>query len=236
MTVRTETSSARDTALQGVDLLAGLAPADLARLEASCTWQRYAVGEIVLSQEDGGTDVLFIASGRLKVQLFSASGQQVIFREIGAGTVFGELAAIDGKPRSATVIAATDSLIARARANVLWQLIDTHRSVRVALFKKLVGIVRDLDERVFEISTLKTQNRVRAHLLRLAMAAGVHNNEAEIRPLPVQSDMADQLATHREAVSREMSALTRDGILKRQADSLLVRDVRRLRALVESEP
>jgi hypothetical protein len=47
--------------------------------------------------------------------------------------------------------------------------------------------------------------------------------------------MADQLATHREAVSREMSALTRGGMLRRQTDALLVCDIRRLRTLVEND-
>ncbi len=225
----------RQAALQAVELFRGLGPADLERLARACLWQRYAVGEQILGQDDRGTDVLFVAAGRVKAQLYSASGQQVLFREIAAGEIFGEMAAIDERPRSASVVAATDCWIARLKAALFWQLIDDHGTVRAALLKKLVATVRDLNERVFEFSTLTAQSRVRAHLLRLAIQAGVAGNQASIRPPPLQSAMADQLATHREAVSREMSALTRGGMLRRQTDALLVCDIRRLRTLVEND-
>jgi len=221
--------------LATIALLADLRPPDLEQLERKCTWQRCDAGELILGQDDRGNDVIFVVAGRLKVQLFSASGQQVIFREIEAGDMLGELSAIDDKPRSASVLAATDSLIARLTAEAFWQLLDQHRTVRVVMLRKLVATIRDLSERVFEVSTLKARGRVRAHLLRLAQQAGVSRNQAEIRPVPVQSDMADQLATHREAVSREMSALIRGGILRREAEFLLVRDVRRLEILVEAQ-
>jgi CRP-like cAMP-binding protein len=225
----------RQAALAAVDLLRGLRPPELERLERACLWQRYAAGEEILGQDDRGTDVLFVAAGRVTVQLYSASGQQVIFRDFGAGETFGELAAVDQNPRSASVVAASDCWIARLKAAPFWQLIDEDRTVRAALLKKLVASVRLLSERVFEFSTLTAQSRVRAHLLRLAIQAGGSGNQACIRPPPMQAAMADQLATHREAVSREMSALIRGGILRRQPDALLVCDIRRLRTLVEND-
>ena len=221
--------------LARVGLLRALPRDALGRLAQACVTQHCGAGELVLSQDDRSDDVIFVLAGRLKVQLFSASGQQVIFRELEAGDMLGELSAIDGRPRSASVLAATDAAIARLAAAEFRALLDAHAGVRTTLLRQLVATVRDLSERVFEISTLSARSRVRAHLLRLARQAGVQGNRAEISPVPVQSDLADQLATHREMVSREMSALTRAGILERRQDALLVHDVRRLRALVDAE-
>ena len=184
--------------LANVSVLSGLTPDESRKLARRCVWRQFAAGEMILDQEDDSTDVLFVVSGRLKVQVHSGSGRQVIFAEIDAGELFGDFAAIDGMPRSASVSALSGCTVARLPAAAFWTLIDEQPAVRAAMLKRLVSIVRDLNARLFQVSTLSAQNRVRAYLLRLAEHAGVRDNQALIRPMPVQSDVADMLATHRE--------------------------------------
>jgi CRP-like cAMP-binding protein len=84
-----------------------------------------------------------------------------------------------------------------------------------------------------DLSTLAANNRVHADLLRQARANMKGANEAEIRPIPVHSDIASRVSTTRETVARVLNDLARKGIVERLKDSLVVRDVDRLHELVE---
>jgi len=105
-------------------------------------------------------------------------------RDIGAGDWFGDLAAIDGRSRSADVDALEDSLLASLRPVQFRDLLQAHRVVCDRVLDRLVALVRDLTDRVFDFSTLGVQNRVHAELLRLAKEAGVERNVAKIVPAP----------------------------------------------------
>ena len=97
---------------------------------------------------------------------------------------------------------------------------------------RLVTSVRELTERVFDLSTLGVQNRVHAELLRLARQAGVKGNTVSIDPAPKHSDIASQVSTYREQVTREMSAMVKQGLIQRAGGALLIPDVERLERIV----
>ena len=100
------------------------------------------------------------------------------------------------------------------------------------LLEHLVQRVRELTDRVFELSTLGVQNRIDAELLRLAKIAGVTRNAARVDPAPLHADVASQVSTNREQVTREISQLVKLGILVREGKALVVPDVARLERLV----
>ena len=87
------------------------------------------------------------------------------------------------------------------------------------------------------LSTLGVQNRIRAEMLRLARAAADEDaGSARLLPAPRHADLAAQLGTTREQVTRELSALTRDGLLQKRGGALLVTDLPRLEQLVCGRP
>ena len=83
-----------------------------ARLESRCRWRRYKNGEKVFDRGDEGRDVFFVVEGRVNAVDFTLSGREVAFASIKEGDSFGELAAIDGLPRSTSVVAAENSYLA----------------------------------------------------------------------------------------------------------------------------
>lgn len=199
-----------------------------------CRWRRYGPNEQIVGYQEENRDVFFVVSGRVRVTLFSASGKEVTFRDLNAGEMFGELAAIDGQPRSANVIALTDSLIASLSGEAFWQVLREQPEVAAVTLKRLVANVRDLSERVFEFSTLTVNNRIHAELLRLAQAHRRDEEHAIIAPAPTHAEIASRVSTHREAVTRELSRLAQAGVIERRPGKLLVLDVRRLRHMVEN--
>lgn len=226
------TVQASTLGLQAVRLLQGLSQERLAVLAAQCNWRRVDPGQVIVARNSPDRDVHFVVSGRVRVTSFSAGGKQVTFRDEEAGEMFGDLAAIDAKPRSADVLALDSVLVASLSPEDFRDLIAAEPLVRERVLQRLAGLVRLLSERVIELSTLGVQNRIHAELLRLARASGQAGNRIRIDPAPKHADIASQVSTYREQVTREFSALTRQGLLEKDGTGLVLTDVERLDRIV----
>lgn len=218
--------------LKRVRLLEGLPTAALEQLAQQCRWRRVPAAQRVISREAQDQDVYLIVSGRVRATSFSAAGRQVTFRDIPAGDWFGDFAAIDGMPRSADVVALDDALVASMSPAVFRGLLHEHPAACDRMLHRLVSSVRELTERIFELSTLGVQNRVHAELLRLAKQTGVKANVARIDPAPKHTEIASQVSTYREQVTREISAMVKQGLIQRAGHALVIPDVARLEGIV----
>ncbi len=217
--------------LRNIALLEGLPDADLEALAMRCRWRGFDADEMVLAHLDAGTDVLFLTEGRLRVSLYSASGKEVSFADLAPGQHFGEIAAIDGKGRSASVFALERCSVGFLAADDFRDLMRNHFVVAQRVMAALCRLVRRLDERVFEFSTLTVSNRIHAELLRLA-GGGDGRTEAAVRPAPRHAEIASRVSTHREAVTRELNVLARAGILRQERNVLHILDLPRLTRMV----
>ena len=221
----------RQSSLKAIPFFAGLQPEVLEQIQRRCAWRRYEPEALIVDYLDSSDDVFFVIEGEVRVTIFSLSGKVVSFCELGPGEVFGEYAAIDGNPRSASVEARTSCLVASMSAIEFLKIFKTEPAVALAVARHLVTIIRVLDRRVYEFSTLAVNNRIRAELLRLATLHKV-GNSARIEPAPTHGEIASRVSTHREAVSRELNRIARIGIIERQGHALLLKDVDRLAVLV----
>ncbi len=219
--------------LHGIDLFQMLDQPQLTDIAGRCQWGIFTANERIIGQELAGSDVYFIVTGRVRVTVFSAAGKEITFRDQQAGETFGELSAIDGKPRSAHVLALDESLVAWMTANDFHAVLSEFPDVARATMLRLTSLVRSLSDRVFEFSTLAVKNRIHAELLRLARSADAEANTVTIRPVPTHSEIASRLSTHREAVTRELNILSQKNIIERNSRKLTVLDVERLAAMVK---
>ena len=213
-------------------MLEGVPIAALEDLARQCRWRRFQTGQRIISRQAPDQDVYLIVSGQVRVTAYSATGRQVTYRDIAAGDWFGDFAAIDGLSRSADIVALQDTLLASMSPTVFRRLLHEHPAVCDRMLRRLVASVRELTERVFDFSTLGVQNRVHAELLRLARQAGVKNNVARIDPAPKHADIAGQVSTYREQVTRELSAIAKLGLVQRAGSALVIPDVARLERIV----
>lgn len=218
--------------LKNVRLLDDVPLPALEALAGLCQWRRYGAGQQVISREAADNDVYLVVSGQVRVTAFSTGGRQVTYRDLGAGEWFGELAAIDGLARSADIVAVEETLVAVMHPRVFRQLLHEHAPVCDRVLLRLARSVRELTERIFEFSTLGVQNRVHAELLRLARRAGVEGNSARIDPAPRHAEIAGNISTYREQVTRELSAMAKQGLVKRSGRTLVIPNVARLESIV----
>ena len=224
--------------LAQVGLFATLPPAQRQAIERRCRWRTYKEDEQIIDRETDTQDVFFVVSGKARVVNFSPAGREVSFDEIGPGGCFGELASIDGQPRSAAVIAIRPTLAASLSAATFREVLDSNPTVALALLRRLAEVVRESTDRIMDLSTLGAHNRVYAELLREARDSDPKafergTNQASIRPIPVHSDIAARVSTTRETVARVLGELARKGIVERDSDALVLRDVARLAKMVK---
>ena len=181
--------------------------------------------QIVIAEGTDSTDVYLVRSGKLRISLSAANGREILLRDIGPGAVVGELAAIDGGLRSASVAALEEAVLACQRAEDFIRFLGEVPQAGLWMTRQLAARVRDLTERTTELATLPIAGRVQRELLRLAAEAGGEGDQAIIRPMPTHAEIASRLGTHREAVTRELNQLAQEGIVRqagRQAEILSV--------------
>lgn len=219
--------------LLGIDIfrtLDGKARASIAR---HCHTYRYAPQSAIVRNQDTSNDVYFVLSGRVRATLFSRSGREVAFRDLGPGEMFGDLSAIDGRPRCANVITQEESVVLSMGSPAFQDVLRNHPPVAFSVLCGLTALVRHLSDRVVEFSTLGVNNRIHAEILRLAREHPQDGNQVEITDPPTHADIASRVSTRREAVTKELSRLTDSGLIERRGKSLVVRDVERLRHMIE---
>ncbi|NKB48874.1 MAG: cyclic nucleotide-binding domain-containing protein [Alphaproteobacteria bacterium] len=221
------------TGLAAVSLFHGLSVSEIESVSGRCRWQRFVRDQQIVNAEDATEDVHFIVSGTVRAEVYSVSGRAVTFRDLGPGDIFGELSAIDHKPRSANVLALNDVTVASVSATQFWQLIQDYPAIAEATLQRLTSLVRSLSDRVVEFSTLAVRNRIHAELLRLARDHLQSDNSALIAPSPTHAEISARISTHREAVSRELSELARSGIVERRQSGLFISDIEQLTRLLE---
>ncbi len=219
--------------LLGVDIFRSLDNGARASIARHCHTYRYPAQHDVVCNQDTSDDVYFVISGKVRATIFSRIGKEVAFRDIGAGEMFGDLSAIDGRPRCANVITLEESVLLNMRSSAFRDLLRSHPDVAFAVLCGLTELVRHLSDRVVEFSTLGVNNRIHAELLRLAKEYPGDGTVVEITRPPTHADIASRVSTRREAVTRELGRLSDMGLIERRGKSLVVRDLKRLARMID---
>ncbi len=214
-------------------LLSLLGHEERAAVLGQCATRRYAKGEQIIREQEHDRDIYFIDRGEVRVALFSRDGREVSFTDLAPGQNFGEIALLDGKPRSATVIALTEADLTVMPLAVFRRMLRRHPAVSLELLRQLSAMIRRLCARVFEYSTSGVKQRIHAELLRLARANLDYDGVARIANAPTHAQLASRVSCHREAVSRELKALEHSGILVKGRGRYIIAEMGRLQERVE---
>lgn len=218
-----------------IDLFSGQDTAQLNRIGRTCKWQRYPKGIEIISESEKSTDVFFIVEGRAAAKSYSPEGKEVTYTELARGDIFGEFAALDREPRSAAIETLEESMVGQMRSAEFRELVMSVPSIGLRLAEHLVQKNRFLTSRIFEFSTLAVRQRVCAELLRRARERQENADQYSIVPAPTHYQLATMLGTHREAVSRELSSLSAQGIVEIGRKRIKILDIPRLRQITQFE-
>jgi len=177
---------------------------------------------IILAQEEGDT-LFIIEKGQAKVSLYHEDGRELILSVLGEGDVFGELALLDGRPRSANVLAMRDTQLLMLRRHDLLQLITEVPQIGVALLEELATRLRRSDGQVEGLALLSVANRVAKTLLLLATDHGVVKPQGILlRDRPTHQHLANMTGTTRETVTRVLKQLEEQGYIAVNGREILI--------------
>ncbi len=203
-------------------------------MEKRVCFRRYSAKELIFELESGCTEVYFIVAGKVKVVNYSPSGREIFFAQVPAGCYIGELSAIDGRPRSATIVAVEDTTLASIAAGAFKAMLLDYPHIALDVLQRLSAMVRAGDEHIMDLTTLSAINRVHTEILCMSVADDNEYNTALISPIPTHSKIAARASTTRETVSRVLSQLARVFILERADKALRILDLERLEDMIEA--
>jgi CRP-like cAMP-binding protein len=223
---------ARD-ALVACRLFAGLDARTMDLLTAALRSRRYRRDEVIFHADDPGDSLYIVATGSVKITLSADDGTEpAILTTVGPGGFFGELALLDGAPRSATAVAmdAVETMVLRRDA--FDRLVDSERVLRHALLASLAAEIRRLTAQVEDLHFLDLPGRLARLLLREINTDGERAATVEVRlPWPyTQGELAGMIGGSRQSVNRLLADFVAQGLLRFEGDDLVIPDPRRLAA------
>jgi CRP-like cAMP-binding protein len=228
--------SGHDDTAEGA-LLAYLADADREYLLARGVRRRFRANDVVLMEGDPSDHVHVLVSGWVRVSAVVEDGREVLFGLRGPGEVLGDLAAVTGRPRSASVRAIEPCTVYQLTGAQFVAVLRARPEVAIATIKTVAVRLRHAESARVDSAALDVTRRVAVHLVRLAEEHGTPVPEGVVIDAPLsQADIAAQIGAARRTVARALRVLREKGIIETGRRRILVRRMRVLRAFASSEP
>jgi CRP/FNR family transcriptional regulator, cyclic AMP receptor protein len=225
----------------GLDRLAFFRGADRAALAAAAPlarWLAVGSGALVLDFGDATDDVFLVAEGAVRVVVRTPLGQELILGDLGPGELFGEMAAISGAPRAASVTALHRTRLCRLPAAAFLDVALRSPPVGLRVMRTLAERLRLQDERMLERVALPVQQRLAAELLRLSRpreGTGGAGGRV-VSPPPPHHVLGARIGARREAVQRALAELARDGLAEVSPRAIVLPKPEALREAVDAQP
>ena len=221
--------------LRNVSLFSSLDERELDRLIQATTTRRLASKEVLFRKGDPGNQLFGVLTGSLKVTGVGTDGKDVVFRLMRPGEVVGEIALLDGEPRSATVAAVEATSLVTLHRRDFVPFLEQHPRAAIRLAAVMAERVRRLSERAEDRQTMSLPARLAKRLLALAAEHGVRpvvGGPVEIRLS--QQDLADLVGTTRESVNKQLRIWEDGGIVSLVRGRTVLRQPKLLAEIAEA--
>lgn len=206
--------------LDGIRLLESVSSEERAELESHCQWRRFAKGDEVFARNSDNRDLAMIVEGSVDVINYSMSGRPVAYGTLLSGDYFGELSAIDGEPRSASIVCNESATIATLPPQIFKRLLEDRPEIATMVLRRMAAIIRICDERIMDLATLGAMQRVVLELCRAATPDPITDGSWLIYPTPPQREFAARASTTRETVARVFAQLSEGNLIRRKGRTL----------------
>jgi CRP/FNR family transcriptional regulator/CRP/FNR family cyclic AMP-dependent transcriptional regulator len=213
--------------LARIPFFAGLDSDALERLAAGTRTRRFRRGEVIFHAGDPGDALFIIVTGEVKISVPSESGEEAILTTLHEGDVFGELALLDGAPRSASAAALVPTETVVLPRERFRELVATEPAIRDALLASIAGELRRLTTHVEELHFLDMTGRVAARLVRLAEEAGppADDGTVRLRSSLTQGELASMVGCTRQSVNKLLGQFSEEGFVRLDREGIAILDL-----------
>ena len=222
--------------LRGSDLLGQIPEHEIDALAGRVRRVQCRRGQIIFMKRDEGTEVMFVAKGRVKIVSTSPTGSEVIHNIIEAGQVFGEMALLDGLPRSADAIAAIDSEIVELSRQDFLDVLRRNPETAIQMMAILCGRIRQSTSFVEDAVLLDSGTRLLHRLQTLNDQYGHETDDGSLRieHKLSQQEIGESVGMTRVSVNRILSGWGTDGLIEHGRGYVVVFDLDKLERAVTS--
>jgi CRP/FNR family transcriptional regulator len=221
-------------ALQKAAIFADLSEKELSFLAERVVPHDFTAGQVVFSEGEPCKGLFVVESGAVKIFKTSASGREQVLAVEGAGGSVAELPVFDGGAYPASAIAQSEARLLFVSKRDFQALCVEHPAVALKVLRVLGARLRQLVGIIEELSFTTVRHRLAVLLLRLARRRGKPTARGVEFTLPGSNqDLASHIGTVRELVSRNLSRLQAEGLIKMEGKTLVIPDVEALRAEID---
>ena len=221
--------------LKGVSIFSGLSEQEFAFLTSHLLQRKYAVGELIFGEGDPCAGLYVVQSGNVRIFKSSAGGREQVLSIDGPGSSIAELPVFDGGNYPASATAVDDATLLFVSKQDFQALCLAHPQVALKVLRVVGARLRRLVGIIEELSFTTVRHRLASFLLRLAQKEGKRTPEGVEIIMPVSNqELASQIGTVRELVSRNLSRLQAEGMIKIDGRSVVVRNLKALEAELQS--
>jgi len=194
--------------LRKIPLFSSLKDDELEAINRVSIIRKFPKDQLILLEDEEGNTLFIIIKGKVKVTTFSEHGKEVIFSILCDGDFFGDMSLLDGKPRSASVVAIEESEIRLIRRSDFISSMEKHPGIALKLLEELTSRLRKADERIESLALLDVTGRIAGILLQLAEEQGrLQSGSILIKSRPTHQELANMAGTTRETVTRVLKQL-----------------------------
>ena len=207
---------------------------DLEHLSGLLQQKRYNKGDIIFHEGDVGTALVIVRKGEVAIRLSSSDGREVILAMVRRGYAFGELALLDGEPRSADAVAREETDLLKLQREDFQRFLAERPQVAMGLLAELSRMVRRITQHVHDTAFLDARARLARVLLELAKTQGQPTAEGGVLiPKMTQAELANLCGVTRESANKWLSFYKREGLLTNESGQITLVDPERLRRDVD---
>lgn len=193
-----------------------------------CSTRTFKAGTVLFRENEIGTTFYLVVSGAIKIYTSSKHGEDKIMSLLTSGDSFGELALLDGKPRSATAQAIEDTRVISLAAKPFQQLLQEHFDINLSILKQLSARLRETNQQVQDLTYMDARQRVVKNLIKLANDHGSRNGHIIHIQIKLNYNELSQLAgVSKTLVFQVLGDLQTKRILTVSGDQFLL-DLRQL--------
>jgi CRP/FNR family cyclic AMP-dependent transcriptional regulator len=207
---------------------------ELEHLSGLLREKRYSKGEVIFHQGDVGTALFIVRRGEVAIRLSSSEGREVILSLLGRSESFGELALLDGEPRSTDAVAREETYLLSLHQEDFRRYLSERPQVAMGLLAVLSRMVRRVTQLVHDSAFLDARARLARVLLDRARTQGQSSPEGKILiPKLTQAELANLCGVTRESANKWLRFYVREGLLSYEGGQITLLDPERLRRDVE---
>jgi len=219
--------------LLNCSLFGGLRPDERAEVVALARVRTFNAGETVFAIGSPGDQMMALLSGTIRISVPSSGGKELLLAMIQPGEVFGELAVLDGKERSADAVAETACTVAILDRREILSFLERNPSAWPSLVKVLCQRLRHTDQVFAEVALLELPVRLAKAMLRVL---NWEADSAAAEPAKIrfsQRELANMLGGSRESVNKCLRNWQRTGVVRIAGGSIIISDRRALENIAE---